>query len=603
MDLNITSECALQIKILFRSGYQIFTLHLHPVWPIRQLYQQRNIHFVMKKYILHLLLFIAATTAVAQNDKDHNFNVAKNLEVFNAIYQNLDMMYVDTLNADELVGTGINAMLKSLDPYTEYYPENKSDEFKQMLTGKYAGIGAIISYNFGLKRVVINEPYEHMPAATAGLRKGDVILSIDGESMTDKNNQYVSEHLRGVAGSTLVLKIYRPSTKKEMTFNIQRKAIQMPYMPYYGMQQGNIGYINLDSFVEGCSKDFRRAFIDLKKQGAKGLIVDLRNNGGGSVQEALSILNMFVPKGVELLSMKGKLKRSNQTYSTTVEPIDTVMPIVVLVSEMTASSSEITSGALQDLDRAVIMGTRTYGKGLVQVPNVALPYNGNLKLTTAKYFIPSGRCIQAINYKHTQGGYTEHVPDSLTKEFRTAGGRIVRDGGGIKPDIEIVPDSMPNIAYYLDRIDTTDQVFNYVVKYIDSHKSIAPASEFEISDSDYEEFKEQVVGSEFTYDRVSEKYLKDLVKLAKFEGYYDEARPEFEALEKKLSHNIAKDLDYDYNKQKIKQILTADIVAAYYFQSGAIENSLRFDKQVKEAIRLLQNPDEYARILNPDLKK
>ena len=552
MILSIIKKQSVQIKRLFRFCCQIFALHLHFVLPIGQDYQLRKMNFTMKKFFIHLLLFIAATTAVAQNDRNHNFNVAKNLDVFNAIYQNLDMMYVDTLNADELVGTGIKAMLKSLDPYTEYYPEDKSDEFKQMLTGKYAGIGAIISYNFTLKRVCINEPYEHMPAATAGLRKGDVILSIDGESMTDKTNQYVSEHLRGIPGSTLVLKIYRPSTNKEMTFNIQRKAIQMPYMPYYGMQGGNIGYINLDSFVEGCAKDFRRAFIDLRKQGAKGLIIDLRTNGGGSVQEALSILNMFVPKGVELLSMKGKLKRSNQTYSTTVEPIDSVMPVVVLVSEMTASSSEITSGALQDLDRAVIMGTRTYGKGLVQIPNVPLPYNGNLKLTTAKYFIPSGRCIQAINYKHSQGGYTEHVPDSLTREFRTAGGRVVRDGGGIKPDIEIVSDSMPNIAYYLDRIDTTDQVFNYVVKYIDSHKTIAPASEFEISDDDYEQFKQQVVDSKFTYDRVSEKYLKDLVKLAKFEGYYDDARPEFEALEKKLSHNIAKDLDYDYNKQKIK---------------------------------------------------
>lgn len=555
----------------------------------------------MKKIILHLLL-LSAVTAAAQNNKDHNFDVAKNLDVFNAIYKNLDLMYVDTLNANEVIGTGIKAMLRSLDPYTEYYPEDKSDEFKQMLTGKYAGIGSIISYSFTLKRVVINEPYEHMPAAEAGLKKGDVILSIDGEDMTEKDNQYVSEHLRGEAGTTIVLKIHRPSTGKDMTFKIQRRAIQMPYMPYYGMQAGGIGYINLNSFVDGCAKDFRRAFIELKKKGAKGLVLDLRNNGGGSVPEALSILNMFLPKGVELLKMKGKMKRADQTFKTSVEPVDTMMPMVVLVNEMTASSSEITSGALQDLDRAVVMGTRTYGKGLVQVPNIQLPYNGKLKLTTAKYYIPSGRCIQAINYKHSQGGYTEHVPDSLTREFRTAGGRTVRDGGGIKPDVEVVPDSLPNIAYYLERADTTDLMFNFVVDYIKNHPTIAPASEFEISDADYEEFKKRVVESGFTYDRVSEKCLKELVKLAKFEGYYDDAKPEFEALEKKLNHNISKDLDYDYNKQKIKQMLAADIITAYYFQRGVIENSLRHDKQMKEALRLLQSPGEYDSILHPGKK-
>ena len=555
---------------------------------------------IMRKNILFCVMLLGAVTALAQKNDDHNFKVAKNLDVFNAIYKNLDLMYVDTLDADEVIGNGIKAMLRSLDPYTEYYPEDKSAEFKQMLTGKYAGIGSIISYNFTLKRVVINEPYENMPAAEVGLKKGDIILSIDGEDMTDKTNAYVSEHLRGTAGTTLELKIHRPTTGKDMTFKIQRKAIQMPDLPYYGMQDGDIGYIDLDSYIgENCAKDFRRAFIELKKQGAKGLVLDLRNNGGGSVQEALSILNIFIPKNTDLLSMKGKMQRSNRDYKTTVEPIDTVMPIVVLVNGITASASEITSGALQDLDRAVIMGTRTYGKGLVQVPNVQLPYNGNLKLTTAKYFTPSGRCIQAINYKHSQGGYTEHVPDSLTREFRTRNGRIVHDGGGIEPDIKIEPDSLPNIAYYLQRVDTTDLMFNYVVDYIKAHPTIAPAAEFEISDSDYEQFKQRVIASSFTYDRVSEKCLEELVKLAKFEGYYEDAKPEFEALEKKLSHNIAKDLDFDYNKRMIKQILSSDIVTAYYFQRGAIENALRYDKQMKEAIRLLRSPEEYAAILKP----
>lgn len=552
----------------------------------------------MRNLLIIVALLLSVPSAVVADD-DHHFKVAKNLDVFNAIYKSLDMMYVDSLDADDAVGTAITSMLRSLDPYTEYFPEDQAGEFKRMLTGKYAGIGSIISYNFPLKRVVINEPYEYMPAAEAGLKKGDIILSIDGESMEGKNTQYVSDHLRGDAGTTLVLKIERPSTGKKMTFKIQRRSIQMPYLPYYGMFTPAIGYINLNQYVENCAKDFRRAFLDLKKQGATSLVIDLRDNGGGSVQEALSIINMFVPKGVELLSMKGKLQSSNKSYATTVEPVDTLMPIVVLVNENTASASEITSGALQDLDRAVVMGTRTYGKGLVQVPNVPLPYNGNLKLTTAKYFIPSGRCIQAINYKHSKGGYMEHVPDSLTQVFHTAGGREVRDGGGIKPDVEVLPDSVPNIVYYLQSADTLSLMLNYEVDYIKQHPTIARPAEFEITDADYEQFKQRVVESGFTYDRVSEKALKELVKLARFEGYYDDAKSEFEALEKKFQHNLARDLDFPYNKEQIKQILAEDIVAAYYFQRGAIENGLRYDKQMKEAVRLLSSPEEYNKILQP----
>ena len=536
----------------------------------------------------------------AQNTSDHNFKVAKNLDVFNAIYRNLDMMYVDTLDADKTVGTAIRAMLGSLDPYTEYYPEDKAGEYKEMMTGKYAGIGSVISYSFTRKRVVINEPYEGMPAAEAGLRKGDIILSIDGESMEDKNTAYVSDHLRGDAGTTMVLKVLRPSTGKKLTLKVQRRAIQLPYIPYYGMQPDSIGYIGYNQYVEGSAKDVRRAFIELRSKGMKGLVLDLRGNGGGSVQEAIQILNMFVPKGRQLLEMRGKVKSSRQTFATTVEPIDTVMPIVVLVNDGTASASEITSGALQDLDRAVILGTRTYGKGLVQVPNVPLPYNGKLKLTTAKYYIPSGRCIQARSYRHTDNGYVaKEVADSLTHEFRTSAGRIVRDGGGIKPDVEVQPDSVPNIAFYLSRVDTTDIMLNYEVDYIAKHPTVAAPAHFELSDADYELFKQLVIKSGFTYDQVSEKYLKDLEKLARFEGYYDDAKDEFEALSKKLKHNIAKDLDYPYNKQKIKEMIAADLMSAYYFERGAIENSLRYDKQMAEAVRLLNDTAEYRRLLRP----
>lgn len=550
---------------------------------------------------LMLMAFMAvAMPILAQNTSDHNFRVAKNLDIFNAIYRNLDLMYVDSLDADKTIGTAIRSMMRSLDPYTDYFPEDKAAEYKQMMTGKYAGIGSIISYSFTRKRVIINEPYEGMPAAEAGLKKGDIILSIDGESMAEKSTAYVSDHLRGEPGTTMVMKIERPSTGKKMTVKVQRKAIQMPYLPYYGMQKDGIGYINYNQYLENSAKDVRRAFIDLKKQGMKGLVLDLRNNGGGSVQEALQILNMFLPKGRHLLSMKGKVKNANSSYNTTVEPLDTVMPIVVLVNEATASASEITSGTLQDYDRAVIMGTRTYGKGLVQIPNVSLPYNGKLKLTTAKYYIPSGRCIQALRYKHTDNGYVaENVPDSLTHEFRTAAGRIVRDGGGIKPDIEVKPDSLPNIAFYLSRVDTTDILLNYEIDYIAAHPTVASPKDFELSDADYEQFKQRVIKSGFTYDQVSEKILKELENLARFEGYYDDAKPEFEALRQKLKHNIAKDLDYPYNKQKIKEMIAADIMAAYYFEKGSLENSLRNDKQFAEAARLLGNAEEYQKLLQP----
>ena len=554
--------------------------------------------WISMRWKVALALLAIGVPSVAQN-KDHNFDVAKNLDVFNAIYKQLDMMYVDTLNADEVIGNGINAMLRSLDPYTVYFPAEQQKELKEIYTGKFAGIGALIRYYPKLKYTVIDEPYRGMPAAEAGLRKGDIILGIDDVSMAGKDSKFVSEHLRGTPGTSIVLRIKRWSTGKEMRVKVTRRIIKQPALPYYGMRKGGVGYISLRQFTEGCAKEMRRAVMDLKAKGMKSLIFDLRNNGGGSEQEAVDIVNMFVRKGLTIVSNRGKLKRANRDYKTAVEPIDTLMPIVVLVNGGTASAGEITSGSLQDLDRAVILGSRTYGKGLVQM-SVDLPYNGRLKLTTNKYYIPSGRCIQAINYKHSNGGYVEHVPDSLTKVFHTANGREVRDGGGIQPDVEIKPDSLPNIAYYLEYVDSNSVLMNYEVEYIAKHPAIAPASEFELSDTDYADFKQRVLKSGFSYDRESEKYLKNLVKLAKFEGYYDDAKAEFEQLEKKLSHNVEKDLDY--NKAVIKQLITNDIVTAYYYQSGAIEHSLRSDKQMQAAEKLLNTPQEYRRLLLPKKK-
>ena len=532
----------------------------------------------------------------AQN-KDHNLEVAKNLEVFNSIYKHLDLLYVDTLNAKEVVGNAINGMLRSLDPYTVYYSEDKTNELRTMLTGKYAGIGSIIRWNSQISNSVIEEPYEGMPAAEAGLRKGDVILSIDGESMKGKDNAYVSEHLRGDAGTTFELKIRRPSTGKEMRFKITRRSIQMPAVPYYGVQQGGIGYIKLNEFTENSAKIVRNAFIDMRHQQIKGLILDLRNNGGGSELEAANLVNLFVPKGVTVVSNRGKLKRANHDYKTTSEPIDTVIPIVVMVNGNSASSAEIVTGALQDMDRAVVLGTKTYGKGLVQMP-IDLPYNSEMKVTTSRYYIPSGRCIQARKYRHNDGGSSEVIADSTKRKFYTLNGREVLDAGGITPDVVVEGDSLPNIAYYLAAArDSNEVLLNYEVDYIAKHPTVAQPVDFELSDEDYAEFKKRVLDSGFTYDRTSEKFLKDLEQLTRFEGYYDDAKPEFEALKKKLSHNVAKDLEY--NKQAIKNIINNDLMAAYYFQRGATQNSLRHDKQMEEAMKLIADGERYAKILNP----
>ena len=554
----------------------------------------------MKRHGFTLLLLL--TALLTQGQKNHNLEVAKNMDIFTQVYKNLDLFYVDTLNPSEVIGTGIKAMLRSLDPYTEYYPESEKKNLKMMLTGKYAGIGALVRYHQRLKRVVIDEPYEGMPAAEVGLKKGDIVLSIDDSTMTDKDVGYVSSHLRGDAGTKFVLKILRPTTGKKMDFKITRRAIKLPELPYYGLLDGGIGYINLNQFTEGCAKNVRRAFVDLKKQGATALVFDLRSNGGGSEMEAVDIVNLWVDKDITIVENRGKVKQATHAYKTRLEPVDTQMPLVVLVNGETASASEITSGALQDLDRAIILGTRTYGKGLVQIP-LDMPYNTNLKLTTSKYYIPSGRCIQAVNYKRNgTGGYRERVADSLTHVFYTAAGREVRDGGGITPDVEVKNDTIPNIAFYLSASgqDSTEVMFDWVVNYIAKHPTIAPPREFHVSDEDFKDFKQQVVASGFTYDPVSKKQLKELEKTAKAEGYYEQAKEAFRLLEDKLHHDVGTDIDK--HDDMLRQMLELDIIAAYYYQAGSIEAGLKYDKQLKEAIRLLQSAEEYGKLLQPKKK-
>ena len=551
----------------------------------------------MRKITLAIVMMLT-TLLSAQNTVNHNLEVAKQMEIFSTLYRYLDLMYVDTLNAEQVVGEGIKGMLNSLDPYTEYYPAADRKELKSMITGKYGGIGAIITYRSKDKRSVVSEPYFGMPAYEAGLRMGDVILAIDGEDMTNKQLSYVTEHLRGNAGTSFLLKYQRPGQKEPATVKITRRQIQMPAIPYYGMANDSVGFISFSQFTEDCGKLFRNAVIDLKRQGMSSLIIDLRANTGGSLSEAVDILNLFLPKDMTLVRTRGKLPQSGREYTTSKLPIDTVMPIVALVGNMTASASEIMSGTLQDLDRGVIMGTKTYGKGLVQTP-IALPYNGNLKLTTAHYYIPSGRCVQAIKYKR---GNNEVVADSLKREFKTKNGRTVKDGGGIMPDIVITPDTIPNVVYYFNSaLDSTSVLMDYVVDYVASHKTIAPARDFEISDEDYEDFKKKAIESGFQYDRESSKLLKQLKKVAEFEGYYNRAKAEFDALEKKLAHDLSVELDH--HKQEVKQAISSDIVACYYYQTGVIENSLRSDKLVQEALSLLADKSRYHKLLYPEQKK
>lgn len=551
----------------------------------------------MKKFlnrqngIIAVIVLIAVAFFGFKKGDDRNFQIAKNLDIFNAIVKELDMFYVDTIDPNKTIREGIDNMLYSLDPYTVYYPENDQDELEMMVKGSYGGIGSLIRYNPKLQYTVIAEPYEGMPAAESGLKAGDILLEIDGKDL--KNNLDVSTLLRGQVGTSFKLKVQRPGVKEPLEFTIVRRSIQMPTIPYYGIMEGQVGYINLSSFSGTPSKDFKNAFLDLKKQGATSLVIDLRNNGGGLLDQAVEIVNFFVPRGKTIVTTKGKIKQASNTYKTLREPLDTDIPIAVLVNSGTASSSEILSGSLQDLDRAVIVGNRTYGKGLVQVPR-SLPYGGNLKITTSKYYIPSGRCVQAIDYAHrNEDGSVARIPDSLTTVFHTAAGREVRDGGGVSPDIEVKQERLPNILYYLVR---DNLIFDYATDYCLKHPVIASAEKFELTDADYTDFKNKVKGADFKYDQQSEKILKTLKEAAEFEGYMKEASDEFKALENKLSHNLDRDLDY-FSKD-IKEMISEEIIKRYYYQRGAIIQQLKGDNELDEAVKILTNPERYQQILS-----
>jgi carboxyl-terminal processing protease len=538
------------------------------------------------------LLLLILLPVEGKSQADNRFEVSKNLDVFNALVKEVDMFYVDSVDVEKTVRTGIDAMLSTLDPYTEYIPEQEMGDLKFITTGEYGGIGSFIRERDG--GVYIIEPFEGMPAALAGLKAGDKLLVIDGTDLTGMTSDKVSELLKGKPNTKMTLKIQRPNEKKPRTLELIRKQVLVDQVTYYGVRNDSIGYIYLKGFTDKSAQEVKAAFEDLKKNHhIKSLVFDLRNNGGGLLDGAVQIVGMFVPKGEVVLSTKGKIKQWDRTYRTATEPLDTVMPIAVLINGGSASAAEIVSGALQDMDRAVLVGQRSFGKGLVQSTR-ELPYNGNLKVTMSKYYIPSGRCIQAIDYSHKNpDGSAARIPDSLTTVFNTSKGRLVRDGGGVRPDFEVEEPKVPTIMYYL----VSDMVaFDFATEWAQRHPSIGTIESFRFSDADYEEFKKFAKEKNFTYDRQSEKLLKNLKEVAGFEGYLDESSDEFKALEAKLTPNLDRDLDRF--KDQITELLSAEIVKRYYYQKGELIQSLKKDKVLDKALEVLGNPSLYQTTLS-----
>ena len=539
---------------------------------------------------------MAAPMALGGPKRGDDAAIVRNLDIFNSLYKELNTFYVDTLNPQKSIETAINAMLDDIDPYTEYYPAKKQDEITVMSTGEYGGIGSYIMQD-KQKRVCISEPYDGSPAARAGLKAGDRIVKIDGKDATKWSQDKVSEALKGQANTSLSVTVVRPYVGADSvkTFNIVREKIKVNPVPYYGMVRGNIGYIVLNTFNERSADAVKEALLDFKKNPqVKCVALDLRGNGGGLLESAVQIVGYFVPKDTEVLKQKGRLKQNEKTYKTTEEPIMPKMPLVVLVDGGSASASEITAGSLQDLDRAVIIGARSFGKGLVQTTR-QLPFDGLLKVTIAKYYIPSGRLIQEIDYsRRNADGTFQKVPDSLTHVFSTAHGRKVRDGGGITPDIKVSYPEMNRLVYNVVR---DNWAFDFASRYAAQHQSIPAAADFEVTDSLFAEFKRFIDPKKFNYDKVCEDGVANLKKVAKAEGYMnDSTSAVFAKLEKLLKHDLNHDLDV--NRKELSTLIADEILKRYYYQLGPIEYGLKSDDALDKAAAMLAKPGEYARILN-----
>lgn len=549
-----------------------------------------------------LAIGLAAPAAITGQSKKQSDDAAviRNLDIFNSIYKELNTFYVDTLDAKQTITTAINSMLDNIDPYTEYIPAEDQDDFMVISTGEYGGIGSYIMTRHDSTGVCISEPYEGSPAAKAGLKPGDRIVAIDGDTATKWKDGQVSKRLKGQANTQLKLTVVRPYVSDSVkTFTITREKIKVNPVPYYGVTHGNLGYINITTYNEHTAEQVKAAVEALQHNPAvKCLVLDLRGNGGGLVDEAVKMIGFFVPKGTEVLQTKGRNTLNFKSYKTTEDPIAPTMPLVVMVDGGSASASEITAGALQDLDRAVVVGSRSFGKGLVQQTR-QLPFDGMLKVTVAKYYIPSGRLIQEIDYSHRNAdGEAQRIPDSLTTVYHTAHGREVRDGGGITPDIKVTYPELNRLVYNIVR---DNWAFDFATKYAAEHASIAPAAEFAVTDTIFDEFKKFIDPKRFNYDKVCEQGLSQLKKVAETEGYMtDSTKAEFAKLEKLLKHNL--DHDLDNNRKAISQLLSGEILKRYYYQRGVIENSLNTDEALDKTEAMISKPGEYEHLLNLDAK-
>lgn len=545
----------------------------------------------MKKLTIFAASLIALTLFGSAATRSKKSDISRNLDIFNALYKELQTFYVDSIDAEKSINTAISAMLNDIDPYTEYIPAKEQEQFRTMTTGEYGGIGSLIQET--PRGVIISDPYEGSPAQRVGLRPGDLIVMIDSDSVAGWTSAKVSEHLKGQNGSMLRVMVNRPYVSDSiLTFDIKRAKIQIPSVPYHGMLRDGIGYISLNSFSEKSYHDVREALVNLLKENARGIVLDLRGNGGGLVESAVQILGLFLPKGTTVLETKGKGVLNEKTYKTSVSPVDTKIPLAVLIDGASASSSEIVTGAIQDLDRGVVIGTRSFGKGLVQSTR-QLPYDGMLKVTVAKYYIPSGRLIQAIDYsRRNPDGSVARIPDSLTNVFHTAGGREVRDGGGITPDITIDYPEINRLTYNVVR---DNWAFDFANRYAASHPSIPSPEDFVVTDSIYEDFKQFIDPTRFNYDKVCESAVDQLRKIAETEGYMnDSTAAQFDILAGMLKHDLKRDLDI--NRKNISPYIAGEIVSRYYYQKGEIINSLRDDITIDSAVAVLTTP-RYAEIL------
>jgi len=555
------------------------------------------INWIKKFKVLVITVLVVIISWVFVSFRDDSFEIAKNLDIFYSLFKETNIYYVDETDPGKLIKTGIDAMLKSLDPYTNYIPESQIEDYRFMTTGQYGGVGAIIRKSGDF--VIIEEIYEDSPAMKAGLKAGDIIIEVNDQTIKNKNIDDISEALKGQPNTTVNVLLKRPGENDRFIKSIVREEVKIKSVPHFMMLNNETGYIKLNSFTEKAGQDVKDALLNLKKNpGLNSVIIDLRGNPGGLLIEAVNIVNLFVGKGKEVVSTKGKIKELDRTYLATNNPVDTTISLAILVNSGSASASEIVSGAIQDLDRGVIIGQRTFGKGLVQATR-DLSYNAKLKITTAKYYVPSGRCIQALDYSHRRDdGSVGKIPDSLVTEFKTRNGRKVYDGGGISPDLITKPVPLSQIAISLL---TKSLIFDYATEYCLKHQTIPPADKFEFSDNDYDDFINFLSGKQYDYESKSEDILDKLKEIAKKERYFDMAENEFEALHKKIAHDKQKDLQSF--RQEIKELISEEIVGRYYYQKGAIEYSFSYDPEIKRATEILKNRKEYNLLLTDITKK